>query len=83
MDTEITLTVTPYQCDACTEREGRPVTELVRMMKAPMLLNGTLVADEYWGCPHCLEPRFPVRKGGRKPPQPRPRTRPKLVVSNP
>ncbi|WP_298962245.1 hypothetical protein [uncultured Methylobacterium sp.] len=80
--TEISITAEAYICEPCTRKQGTPVTELVRMMKSPAILNGALVGDEHWGCPICLQPKFPVRKNGRKPPEPRRRTRPRLAVSN-
>ncbi len=90
MSTDMTLTVTMYECDTCSEDRGEPVTELVRMMKTPAIFNGHVVGDEYWGCPMCLEPKFPVKKNGRKPPKPKavtcevpqPKRGPKLVVDN-
>ncbi|TXM68188.1 hypothetical protein [Methylobacterium sp. WL120] len=66
MTVQFTLSASAYRCDPCTRRQGTVVSELVRMIKAPALLNGELVGDEHWGCPICLEPKFPVKKP-RKP----------------
>jgi hypothetical protein len=79
MSTNFSITASMYHCETCTPRQGTLVTELVRMIKTPAILNGELVADEHWGCPICLEPKFPVKKGGRKPPQKPAKPGPRLV----
>jgi hypothetical protein len=81
MSISFSITASAYRCETCTPRQGTLVTELVRMIKTPAILNGELVGDEHWGCPICLEPKFPVKKGGRKPPQKPAKTTPKLVSS--
>lgn len=65
MSMEIRISASAYRCEPCTRRQGTPVTELVRMIKTPAVLNGELVGDEHWGCPICLEPKFPVKAPGR------------------
>lgn len=80
-----------YVCEPCSIARGELVTDLVRHMKNPAIVQGKLTSDEFWTCPYCLEPKFPASRGARLPfkPKPRPqqeerppRTRPRLVVSN-
>ncbi|MFC7699478.1 hypothetical protein ACFQX9_22610 [Bradyrhizobium sp. GCM10028915] len=37
------------------------MTALVRMMPTSVVLFDKLVGDEWWGCPRCFEPKFPVK----------------------
>ncbi|WP_316194458.1 hypothetical protein [Bradyrhizobium sp. SZCCHNRI3052] len=54
-----------YVCEPCTNRQGTPVRELVRMIPRSVVAFGKLIGDEYWCCPICFEPKFTVK--GRKP----------------
>jgi hypothetical protein len=90
MTTKFTAEV--YYCEPCSIERDTLVTDLVRHMKNPAVVQGKLTADEYWTCPFCLEPKFPASRGAKMPwkPKPKPvkderppRTRPRLVVSNP
>ena len=67
---EIGLSVEMFVCDAC-EEQGVTSTALVRMMPKAAVMNGKLVGNEFWGCPHCLTLHFPIsaeaKKSWRKP----------------
>lgn len=65
MAVELSLDVSPYQCDDCTRREGAAVTQLVRVMPRSVVMNGEPVGEEWWACSHCLKLKFPVKKRRR------------------
>lgn len=79
MSTDLTLSAEAYRCVPCSNKQGTDVRELIRMIPASIVLDGTLVGDEWYCCPICYEPKFLVstRKargmnGGKR--------RPKLVA---
>jgi hypothetical protein len=59
---ELTISVVPYFCEPCTQKQGTLVRELVRMIPKSVVFNGELIGDEFYCCPICFDPKFPVKK---------------------
>jgi hypothetical protein len=64
---EVSLRANLYVCESCTLEQGKPITALVRMMPKAVVLFDKLVGDEWWGCPRCFEPKFPVKPSKKAP----------------
>lgn len=61
MATTERIEISQYICEPCSIRQNTPVTELVRMIKDAVVMDGKLVGDEWWCCPICYDAKFLCR----------------------
>lgn len=66
---QLSIAVTDYHCEECRKERGVIIEQLVRMMPRAAIVFGDLVGEEWWGCPNCLSPKFPVKKPKRRTPK--------------